>query len=164
MYIVVNGIYVNLIINSAIARLQSSVDLLFTLPIFFILGLIIPWEGWLALGWRGVALLFAILVGRRLPVVLALRPLLKSQIYTWGEAAFAGWFGPMGVSSLFYVALSREHVTVDRVWSIVSLIVVGSVVAFGVSGAPLAKLMGKKENLVSEPEAGNESEQREERV
>lgn len=51
---------------------------------------------------------------------------------------FAGWFGPMGVSALFYLLHTREQGVSDpRVFAAGTLAVAASVVAAGVSAAPL---------------------------
>jgi NhaP-type Na+/H+ or K+/H+ antiporter len=54
-----------------------------------------------------------------------------------GDALFVGWFGPIGVSAVFYLALSTEDGVADpRVWAVGSLLVTESTVAHGVSSAP----------------------------
>ncbi len=60
-------------------RVQEAVNRFFILPIFVLLGLTIPWEGWVELGWAGLLLALAVLVLRRLPAVLALKPLLGRE-------------------------------------------------------------------------------------
>src|SRR5919106_2103146 len=56
--------------------IQEAISRFFDLPVFVLLGMALPWEGWLYLGWRSPLLVVAVLVLRRLPTVLALRPLL----------------------------------------------------------------------------------------
>jgi sodium/hydrogen antiporter len=56
--------------------IQEAISRFFDLPIFVVLGMALPWEGWLELGWGGLLLVAAVLLLRRLPAVLALRPLL----------------------------------------------------------------------------------------
>ncbi len=50
---------------------------------------------------------------------------------------FLGWFGPVGVSALFYLAFGAdEGVTDPRLWTVGSLVVAASTLAHGVSAAP----------------------------
>lgn len=49
----------------------------------------------------------AILVFRRLPFLLAFYKWIP-DVKTLREAAFVGWFGPMGVGAIFISALARE--------------------------------------------------------
>ncbi len=126
------------------ARVQEAVNLFFTLPVFMLVGLMIPWSEWLELGGTGLALALAVLVLRRLPVIL----LLRSGIQPWREmpiALMAGWFGPIGVSALFYATLVHRETGNELVWVVASLLVAASLVVHGVSAAPAAKLYGKSD-------------------
>ncbi|HEX2181326.1 MAG TPA: cation:proton antiporter [Rubrobacteraceae bacterium] len=86
-------------------RVQEAVNRFFILPIFVLLGLTIPWEGWLELGWTGLLLTLAALLLRRLPAMLALKPLL-GRVRGTRDALFLGWFGPIGFAALYYANLS----------------------------------------------------------
>lgn len=81
-------------------QVQEAGTRFFILPIFALLGMSIPWQGWLELGWGGVLLVLAVLLLRRLPAVLATSPLAGGR--GRGEALFLGWFGPVGVAALYY--------------------------------------------------------------
>ena len=59
------------------------------------------------------------------------------------EAAFAGWFGPIGVAALFYAAFAARHGASDLLWPLISLTVVLSVVIYGITATPLTRLYGK---------------------
>ena len=61
----------------------------------------LPWEGWLELGWGGLLLVAAVLLLRRLPAVLALRPLLGPLRSKGKDVLFLGWFGPIGAAALY---------------------------------------------------------------
>ena len=63
-----------------------------------------PVVGRAALGWRGPVLAAAVLLLRRLPVLLALARPLGLRLR---DAVFVGWFGPIGVSALFYLLRRR---------------------------------------------------------
>jgi len=80
---------------------QKAVNRFFSVPIFVLLGLALPWEGWGALGWGGVALAIAVLLLRRLPVLLLLRPLMPG-VRSIPNALFAGWFGPIAVAAIYF--------------------------------------------------------------
>lgn len=123
-------------------RMQEAVTRFFDLPIFVLLGLAVPWEGWLGLGWSGLVLVVAVLLVRRLPVVLALRPLLGPVGGRW-DALFLGWFGPIGAAALFYATLSLEEVGAEEVWVVGSLIICSSLLTHGVTAAPFTRLYGR---------------------
>ena len=76
----------------------------------------------------------AVLLLRRLPVLVALR---RPLGLGWPDAVYLGWFGPIGVSALFYLALEAEQLGADTtVLAAGSLVVVASVVVHGVTAAP----------------------------
>lgn len=114
--------------------LDEAVNRYAVLPLFLLLGAVLPWADWGRLGWGAAVFALAVLLVRRLPLLLLLhRPLALSA----REGAFAGWFGPMGVSAVFYVAHSlHEGVADPRLFAAGSLAVAVSVVAFGVTAAP----------------------------
>ncbi|MDP8947827.1 MAG: cation:proton antiporter, partial [Actinomycetota bacterium] len=124
-------------------RVQEAANRFFILPIFVLLGLTIPWEGWLELGWAGLFLALAVLVLRRLPAVLALKPLL-GRVGGTRDALFLGWFGPIGVAALFYANLSVSKAGVEEAWVIGSLIICASILVHGLSATPLTRLYGKR--------------------
>ena len=68
------------------------------LVVFSLFGAALPWQQWFDLGWRGVAMVFAVLVLRRIPIVLLLKRPLKLRL---PDALYLGWFGPVGVAALF---------------------------------------------------------------
>ena len=104
------------------------------LPVFLGLGVVLPWSAWAGLGWGGALLVVGVLLLRRLPVVLLLR---RPLGLGWPDAAFLGWFGPIGVSALFYLALESERLGVEPVvLAAGSLVVAASTVVHGVTAAP----------------------------
>ncbi|KAI8146791.1 Cation/H+ exchanger [Fennellomyces sp. T-0311] len=101
-----------------------------------------PWSSWAQLGWTRL-LILALLVHlfRRLPIVLMLYRFIPA-IRSVSEAVFAGWFGPMGVGSVFYCALAldtiRDEGSVssyarEAIEPVVYFIVLSSIVVHGVS-------------------------------
>ncbi|WBB50366.1 sodium:proton antiporter [Verrucosispora sp. WMMA2044] len=114
-------------------RLDDALTRYLVLPLFFLLGVEVPWHDWVELGWPVVAFAVALLL-RRLPVVLALKPALG---LSWRSTVFLGWFGPVGVSALFYLTHSQQNGVADpRLWAAGSLAVVASTVVHGVTAAP----------------------------
>jgi sodium/hydrogen antiporter len=124
-------------------EIQEAISRFFDLPIFVLLGMALPWEGWLELGWRGVLLVVAVLLLRRLPTVLALRPLLGSLRRRAKDVLFLGWFGPIGAAALYYAAFSLRETGIEAAWVVGSLIICSSVLVHGVSATPLTKLYGR---------------------
>ncbi|MBQ1076616.1 cation:proton antiporter [Micromonospora sp. C31] len=115
-------------------QLDDALTRYLVLPLFFLLGIEVPWRDWVALGWPLVAFVAAVLVLRRLPVVLALKPVLGMS---WRSVVFLGWFGPIGVSALFYLTHSQEEGARDpRLWAVGSLVVVASTVLHGITAMP----------------------------
>ncbi len=123
-------------------HVQEAITRFFDLPIFVLLGMALPWEGWLELGWDGLLLAVAVLLLRRTSVVLGLRPLL-GQVRGRVEALFLGWFGPIGAAALYYVTFAMRETGIEEVWAVGSLIICASVLAHGLISTPLTKLYGR---------------------
>lgn len=121
---------------------QEAIGRFFELPVFILIGAMVPWTGWLELGWRGGILVGAILLLRRMPWWYAMKPLMRES-RTTGDALFLGWFGPMGVASIYYSILARDRLSEPAVWTIVSLVVCVSVLVHGISGTPFTQLHGR---------------------
>lgn len=117
--------------RTAELEIDEVVNRFAVLPLFVLLGAALPWSVWRDLGWPGVLLALAVLLLRRLPVVLALKRPLRLG---WADAAYLGWFGPVGVSALFYLTLEAEEVGLsDAVLGAGVLLVVVSTVAHGLT-------------------------------
>lgn len=124
-------------------EIQEAISRFFDLPIFVILGMAIPWEGWISLGWSGLLVVVAVIILRRLPVVLALRPLLGPLRAKGKDVLFLGWFGPIGAAALYYAAFSLRETGIEEVWVVGSLIICASVLVHGITATPLTKLYGR---------------------
>jgi len=127
-------------------NIQEAVNQFFSVPIFTLMGLMLPVDKWMALGWRGVALALAVLAFRRLPVLLAVRPWMGS-LRPLRDAVFMGWFGPIGVSAIFYAMLALRKTGNDQVWAIGSLVICASIIAHGMTASPLTRRYGRAENM-----------------
>lgn len=121
---------------------QEAMNRFFSIPIFALLGTAIPWDGWRELGSNGILLALAILLLRRPIAILLLRPALPS-VRTLPDTLFVGWFGPIAVAAVYYAALMEHKLHEPLVWDVVSLVVCASVLAHGVTGAPLTRLYGR---------------------
>lgn len=93
---------------------QEIIDMLLNAVVFIYIGLIIPWDAYsdetLQLtGWRVVVLGICTMLLRRPPWMLAfyrLIPALKNV----REGLFAGWFGPIGVSAVYYLEVALQKI------------------------------------------------------
>ncbi|MDI5891800.1 cation:proton antiporter [Halomonas rhizosphaerae] len=119
-------------------NVQEAVNLFFTLPVFVLFGVIAPWSEWMALGWSGVLLAMLVMLLRRLPVIWALRPWLP-PVREKPIALVMGWFGPIGISALFYAVMIARRTENDMAWVVGSLIVAVSIIVHGVTATPFAK-------------------------
>ena len=121
---------------------QAAIGRFFDLPVFILIGTLLPWDDWRDLGWQAPAFTVAVLLLRRLPWWLALRPLAR-ECDGRGAATFLGWFGPVGVATTYYALLATDRTGLASLWPAASLVVFGSVVAHGVSATPLTRLFGQ---------------------
>ncbi|MGY1755034.1 cation:proton antiporter domain-containing protein [Blastococcus sp. SYSU D01042] len=116
------------------APVDEAVNRFLVLPLFIAVGAALPWSAWADLGWRGPALAVAVLVLRRLPVLLLLRRPLGLGL---PDAVHLGWFGPIGVSALFYLAMEAERLGADTtVLAAGTMVVAASTLAHGITAAP----------------------------
>jgi NhaP-type Na+/H+ or K+/H+ antiporter len=121
---------------------NDTMSRLFQLPTLTLLGLALPFDVWLQIGWPLLAAVVSILLFRRLPMVLALKPSLRT-LQSWPSAIFVGWFGPVGIAALFYAMLVEDRTGIERYFGIVSAVIVGSVVAHGLTDTIGARLFGR---------------------
>jgi sodium/hydrogen antiporter len=123
---------------------QEAVNRFFSIPIFMLLGMVIPWQGWVDLGWRGAVLAAAILALRRPPVLLLLRRGVRS-VATMRETLFVGWFGPIAVAAIYYASIAERTLEDPVIWHIVSLVVCASVLAHSLTAAPFTRRLESNE-------------------
>lgn len=167
------------------SHVSNVIDLLLNLAYFVYLGTIIPWETYNAGGdipgtgvlgipgvpglkvWRLVVIALFVLFFRRIPIMLALKPLIP-DIRTWREGLFAGHFGPIGVGAVFIAMLARGELQTGAsipspdmkldltnshynliylVWPVVSFLVVTSIIVHGSSIAVFT--LGKRINTLT---------------
>ncbi|KAL3427565.1 sodium/hydrogen exchanger family protein [Phlyctema vagabunda] len=98
--------------------LQPTIDMLLNLSIFVWYGAICPWASFVDNHiipiYRLVALGILILLLRRLPFVFAAHKYIH-QIDEKRQAIFVGFFGPIGVSAVFYIYISIEFLDTLKV-------------------------------------------------
>lgn len=91
-------------------------------------------------------------VGIALVVLLVVRPLAGFVGLAGGrtgprERAAIAFFGVRGVGSLFYVAYAVQHgdfPEAERIWAVVALVVVGSVLIHGIAATPLMTALDRR--------------------
>ena len=102
------------------------------------------------IGWLEVAVALAfLLVIRPLSGWIALTPGKTGP----GERAVIAFFGVRGVGSLFYIAYATEHAVLpdgDRLWAIVALVVIGSIVIHGMAATPVMAALDARRARVSQ--------------
>lgn len=119
--------------RTAEVEIDEAINRFAVLPMFVLLGATLPWSVWRELGWTVLLLALAVLVLRRLPVLLLLKRPLQLG---WPDAVYLGWFGPVGVSAVFYLTLEAEELSLpDSVLGAGILIVVASTVAHGLTSS-----------------------------
>ncbi|MBE7181006.1 MAG: cation:proton antiporter, partial [Terriglobus roseus] len=153
------------------AHVSNVIDLLINLAFFVYFGTIIPWDLYNSdiIGtspWRLVVLGILVIFFRRIPIMLAMKPLIP-DIKTWREALFAGHFGPIGVGAIFVAILARaeleteettplaklpppgfEHLNIiELIWPITTFLVIISIVVHGSSIAVFT--LGKHINTLT---------------
>ncbi|KAL2882673.1 hypothetical protein SGCOL_001880 [Colletotrichum sp. CLE4] len=136
---------------------QPAVDMMLNMAIFMWLGAVCPWESFwnseLISSGRLVALGVIVLLLRRLPVILGLHRYIR-QIRGPRQALFVGYFGPIGVSAIFYLYVGLEFLETltddhgqradakqlgETMLVTIWFLIICSIVVHGVS-VPIAKL------------------------
>ncbi|KAF3908097.1 hypothetical protein ABW21_db0206803 [Orbilia brochopaga] len=91
--------------------LQPTIDMLLNITIFLWFGAVAPWAEFgntPEVPWgRLIAMALLVLALRRPPIILLLYKYIP-RIGSLKEAAFAGYFGPIGVSAIFYLYVTLE--------------------------------------------------------
>nr|WP_228035135.1 cation:proton antiporter [Oculatella sp. LEGE 06141] len=124
-------------------NVQEAINRFFTLPIFILLGLMLPWQQWAAIGWWRLGLLAVmVLLLRRIPAILLFGRWIK-PIQNRAETYFVGWFGPVGVAALFYAGFCLRRTGVEEVWLVCALSICASIIVQGLSATPLTKQYGQ---------------------
>ncbi|KAM0551329.1 hypothetical protein ACHAPJ_008435 [Fusarium lateritium] len=93
--------------------LQPTIDMLLNVSIFLWYGAVIPWQAFhnnpVISTWQLAVLGILVLLLRRLPWVFGMHKWIH-QIEEMKQAVFVGFFGPIGVSAIFYLFISLEFI------------------------------------------------------
>ncbi len=135
---------------------QDILDMLLNAAVFIYLGALIDWKAyWISdnvlqlNAWRVVLLAIGILFLRRPPAVFLASRFIPC-VTNLRETLFVGWFGPIGISALFYVAvalrppeeggipLGSERLR-EVYQPVVLFIIFGSMIGHGIT-VPMSKL------------------------
>lgn len=124
--------------------MQSALEHLLVVPVFVFFGAVVPWEGWTALGWSGIAFaLWTLMVRRPGIAALALAPTRTPR----RGVAFLSWYGPLGVAAIYYALFVERYglEEFDRVFAACTLAIAVSVIAFSVTATPgVRRYAGRK--------------------
>lgn len=153
------------------SHVSNVIDLLINLAFFVYFGTIIPWAQYNSSviglsAWRLVVIAILVLFFRRIPIMLALKPIIP-DVKTWREALFAGHFGPIGVGAIFVAILARAELEtesttplavlpepgfphlniIELIWPITTFLVITSIIVHGSSIAVFT--LGKHINTLT---------------
>lgn len=96
--------------------LQPTIDMLLNITVFAWFGAVCPWVSFRVNEvipiWRLILLGILILLVRRIPIVLAMHKWIH-QIEHMQHALFVGFFGPIGVSAIFYLYISIDFLQTE---------------------------------------------------
>lgn len=145
-------------------RVQESIAKLFSLPMFFMVGLMLPIAAWREAGWPVLAFALLALALRRPPVLALLIPALRGT-YRPADTLFLAWFGPIGIAAVYYAALAEKETGDPFYWHAASAAILASVVAHSVSAAPLSRFHARHNRAFGPAEADweKQADQEEER-
>lgn len=138
--------------ESQVDKVHDAVAQLFLLPVFVLLGIALPVTQWADLGWTAPVVILTATLLRRLVTLWSLRPLLNG-VHDLPETAFLSWFGPVGVSALFYAMLAERHTGNHDIFLYATLAVTCSVLIHGLTTAPFSAWLEHREVRSTEKKA-----------
>jgi NhaP-type Na+/H+ or K+/H+ antiporter len=140
------------------AGFNHSLAELFQLPLLVLIGMMLPFDAWYRMGWPLLFAVILLLLIRRIPMLLLVKPMLRS-IPDWPSAVFVGWFGPIGVGTVFYAAFVLQQAGAAEVYAFATAAIAGSVLAHGLTDtigpALLARARGERREAAG---AGDEQQ------
>ena len=119
-------------------NVQEMMERLFTIPVFFFLGMFLPIDAWFRIGCPIVVFAILVMLLRRLPAFIIAQPLLP-QFGHWRDLLFLGWFGPVGVAALFYSMHVLKNTPYQVVWEVASFMIFFSTLMHGLTSLPLSR-------------------------
>ena len=119
-------------------HMQETMKRFFDVPIFVFFGMILPVNEWLQEGLPLLLFCFAILLFRRLPVLLLLYRFLK-PVERISDALFVGWFGPIAVAAMVYATWANVQEGYERLWHLGSCVIFVSILIHGITATPFTR-------------------------
>lgn len=136
----------------------EQIERLLTVAVIVLLGGALVRGAFTGFGWAEVGLVLVFL--------LVVRPLAGWVALRGGrtgprERAVVAFFGVRGVGSLFYIAYAVQEgdfADADRLWGIVALVVVGSVLIHGAAATPVMRALDRRRDQRARSAGGNPAE------
>ena len=125
---------------------------LLMIPLFLLLGVFLPVGEWAHMSPVLLLGLAAAVFVRRVVAVWLVSPVYRN-LHTRQELAFMSWFGPIGVSALYYAMDASSRLGDERVFVYVSFAIAVSVVLHGLSTVPLSKWLATHNDRATETTA-----------
>ena len=125
---------------------------LLMIPLFLLLGVFLPFGEWAHMSPVLLLGLAAAVFVRRVVAVWLVSPVYRN-LHTRQELAFMSWFGPIGVSALYYAMDASSRLGDERVFVYVSFAIAVSVVLHGLSTVPLSKWLATHNDRTTETAA-----------
>ena len=125
---------------------------LLMIPLFLLLGVFLPFGEWAQMSPVLLLGLAAAVFVRRVVAVWLVSPVYRN-LHTRQELAFMSWFGPIGVSALYYAMDASSRLGDERVFVYVSFAIAVSVVLHGLSTVPLSKWLATHNDRATETTA-----------
>ena len=131
-------------------QMVATIDRSLSLSWFVLLGTALPVTHWTLLpAGRTVLVVVLVLLLRRLPWLLLLKlfRIVPVSLHSWKEALFIGWFGPIGSGAVFYSALAFLDLQDETYFIYVTVLVLSSLLAHGLSASLLTRITFKSSDL-----------------
>ncbi|WP_432547431.1 cation:proton antiporter domain-containing protein [Kineococcus sp. SYSU DK004] len=131
-------------LREPVTSFHESLSRVALVAVFLVLGSVLPLGAWAALGPGAFAFAAWVVLLRRLPATL---PALRLAGTGTSQALFLGWFGPLGVAGVYYLAHVQRWSPPDgeHLFAVGSLAIVASVAAAGLTSAPGVALYRRRE-------------------
>ena len=122
-----------------ILEFKENLSVLLISSLFILLAARVEPADFSAPGWRSTAFLaVVILVARPVAVFLST---LKSDL-SWQERTFLAWLAPRGIVAAAVASVFAIRLGDDRILPATFLVIVGTVVVYGLTASPLARWLG----------------------
>ena len=126
----------------------DAITRLLMIPLFLLLGIFLPFGEWAEVDPLILVALAAAVFLRRVVAVWLVSPLYR-PLHTRAEIGFMSWFGPIGVSALYYAMDASTRIADERIFVYVSFAIAISVVVHGLSTVPMSKWLAVHERRAS---------------